>query len=252
MTETPRDKNPLSATVLPPRPGDFTLRCAKSRAAARALVLARQPKMTTEDLECLLIHRISGYLHAGAWPSYDEMEKLPVWQRGWELIRASKGFNEWRENMRQLGAGKLGKCTFASREFVSAFGREPSVGDVLNWTDLKPSITAEHVNDWRVLWERRVPEYPFPFKHERGFLCVRVADYRSRVPGTRTIGGFEPLWSEVPQYRWSWIEDEALEYACRWSKVQRQWKTGTEIDDIRPTIPAVIFCEGDTIKPAAQ
>ena len=65
MVETPRDKKRISATVLPPRAGDFTLRSAKSRAAARALVLARQPKMTREDLECLLIHRISRHLHAG-------------------------------------------------------------------------------------------------------------------------------------------------------------------------------------------
>ncbi len=180
------------------------------------------------------------------------MEKLPVWQRGWELVRASKGFNEWLENMRQLGAGKLGKCTFASGEFVSAFGREPSVGDCPQLDGLKPSITAEHVNDWRVLWERRVPEYSFPFKHELGFLCVRVADYRLHIPGTRTIGGFEPLWSEVPQYRWSWVEDEVLGYACRWSKVQRQWETGTEIDEIRPTIQAVVFCEGHTVEPATR
>jgi len=66
------------------------------------------------------------------------------------------------------------------------------------------------------------------------------------------MGGFEPLWSEVPRYRWSCIEDEALGYACRWSKVERRWETGAEIDDIKRTIPAVIFCEGDTIKPAAQ
>ena len=63
-----------------------------------------------------------------------------------------------------------------------------------------------------------------------------------------TIGGFEPLWSEAPRYRWPWVEDEALGYDWRSSKVERQWEAGTEIDDVRPTIQAVIFCEGHTVK----
>jgi hypothetical protein len=45
------------ATVSQPRPGDFPVGCAKSRAAARALTLARQPQLTQYDLDCLLYRR---------------------------------------------------------------------------------------------------------------------------------------------------------------------------------------------------
>lgn len=235
-----------------PQPSDFPLGSPESRAAARAIASARQPKLTRWDHECLLIHRISGYLHAGAWPSYSETEKLPAWQRGWELVKSSDGFPKFLETMRQLGAGKLGKCPFASSEFASAHGRDPSVGDILSWTALKPSITVEDVNGWRTIWERRVPEYSFPFKHGSGFAFVRLADYAVREPNRRTLGGFEPIWNDIPQFRWSWIEDEALGSNSSWCDVERRWAQGTEIAGLTPTIQAVVFCEDGTVKPANE
>jgi hypothetical protein len=239
----------VPATGSPPRPGDFPLGSVKSRAAARALALARQPQLTQWDLDCLLIERISRYLHASAWPSYSEMEKLPVWQRGWELVKSSPHFPKFLETVRQLGAGKLGKCPFASSEFARAHGREAAAGDILIWTDLKPSTKAEHINEWRAIWVRRVPEYPFPFRHETGFLFVRLAEYAVREPGRRTLGGFAPVWDEVPQHRWAWIEDEALGSNSSWCDVERRWAGGMDIAGLMPKIQAVLFCEDGTVKP---
>ena len=151
--------------------------------------------------------------------------------------------------MRQVGAGKLGKCPFALSEFASAHGREASAGDILRWTDLKPSIKVEHVNEWRTIWERRVPEYSFPFKHQTGFLFVRVADYVLREHGTRTVAGFEPVWHDVPQFRWSWVEDESLGSNSSWCDVEQRWAEGTDIADLMPKIQAVLFCKDGTVKP---
>jgi hypothetical protein len=169
---------------------------------------------------------ITRLLHAGAWPSYSEMEKLPVWQHGWELFKSSDGFPKFLETMRQVGASKLCKCPFDSCEFARAYGREASAGDILRWTDLKSSIDVEHVNEWRMVWERRVPEYPFPFKHQTGFLFVRVAEYVLREHGTRTVAGFAPVWHDVPQHRWSWVEDEALGSNSSFCNVHQCWEGG--------------------------
>lgn len=249
MIEKAERKPPVTATDSGPRPGDFPIGSPESRAAARALISARGPKLTRYDRDCMEVVSITRLLHAGAWPSYSEMEKLSVWQRGWELVRSTVGFPKFLEAMRQIGAGKLCKCPFASCEFASAHGREASAGDILRWTDLKPSIKIEQVNKWRTIWERRVPEYPFPFKYQTGFLFVRVAEYVLREPDTRTIAGFAPVWHDVPQFRWSWIEDEALGSRDRWCAVQDAWRRGTETNDLMPTIEAVRFGEDGTVKP---
>jgi hypothetical protein len=188
-------------------------------------------------------------LHAGAWPSYSEMQKLPVWQHGWKIVQSSAGFPKFLEAMRQVGAGKLGKCPFASSEFAIAHGREATAGGILRWTDLKPSIKIEQVNEWQMVWKRRVPEYPFPFKHLTGFLFVRVADYVLREHGSRTVDGFTPVWHDVPQFRWSWIEDEALGTDSSFCNVERCWAGGTDIANLMPKIQAVLFCEDGTVKP---
>jgi hypothetical protein len=249
VIEKAKRKPPITATDSGPRPGDFPIGSPESRAAARALISARVPKLTRYDRDCMEIVTMTRLLHAGAWPSYSEMEKLQVWQHGWELVRSSVGFPKFLETMREVGAGKLGKCLFASSEFAGAHGREASAGDVLRWTVLKPCIKVEQVNEWRTIWERRVPEYPFPFKHQTGFLFVRAADYVLREHGTRTVNGFEPVWHDVPQFRWSWVEDEALGSDSSWYDVQRCWAAGTDIADLTPKIQAVLFCEDGTVKP---
>jgi HlyD family secretion protein len=33
----------------------------------------------------------------------------------------------------------------------------------------------------------------------------------------------EPVWHEVPQFRWSWVEDEALGSSTSWCNVERSW-----------------------------
>jgi hypothetical protein len=231
------------------QPSDFPLGSLESRAAARAIASARQPKLSQWDRECLLIERICGYLHAGAWPSYSEMEKLPVWQHGWELVKSSPNLPKFVETMRQLGSGKLTNCPFASIEFAAAHGRGPSAEDVLRWTDIKPTITAEHLDEWREIWKRRVPEYPFPFRHEGGFLFVRFAEYAVRETSRKTLGRLKPAWDEIPQYCWSWVEDEALGSHSSWCDMERRWEEGTEIADFIPKIQAVVFCEDGRSRP---
>jgi hypothetical protein len=249
MIENKRRKSALSATVSHPRPGDFPIGSAKSRAAARASISARQPQLTQYDLECLLIEKLSRYLRGSVSPSSKEIEKVPAWQHGWELIRSFPAFRTWLAAILQVKGGKLGPCPFASLEFAKTHGRQHSAGDILRYTDLKPSgITIEDVNEWRTIWGRRVPEYSFPFRHEGGFLFVRLADY-VREKSRSTPAGFEPVWDEVPQFRWSWVEGEALGSSCRWCNVQRSWAQGTEISELQPTIQAVLFCEDRTVKP---
>jgi hypothetical protein len=219
----------LPATTSQPRPGDFPLGSAQSRAAARAAISARQPQLSQYDVECLAIESLSHHLQGTAWPK--AMEKVPAWQHGRELIKSSPDFPKWLEAMRQFGARKFGPCPFASIAFIDAYGRQPSAGDVLKYMDLKqPAVTAEDVNELRSIWERRVPEY-----------VVKS--------GQRTFEGYEPVWNEVPQFRWAWVEDEALGSQCRWCNVERTWAQGTEISELQPTIQSVLFCEDGTVKP---
>lgn len=82
-----------------------------------------------------------------------------------------------------LRCPKTRQLSFFSIEFVRVHGRDPSAGDILRYTDLKASgITIEDANEWRTIWERRVPEYSFPFRHEGGFLFVLLADYVREKP----------------------------------------------------------------------
>ena len=82
-----------------------------------------------------------------------------------------------------------------------------------------------------------------------GLKLVDTRRYVLREPGTRTIAGFEPVWHDVPQHRWSWVEDEALGSRERWCDVEGCWARGTEIIDLMPTIQAVQFCEDGTVRP---
>jgi hypothetical protein len=178
------------------RPGDFPLGSVKSRAVARALVSARKPKLTVVDLECLAIVRMTEYLRAGAWPSYREMEKLSVWQRGWALFQASEGYQEYVKAIRELAAGR----PFSLSAFARMNGWTPSDGDIWRWMENNPPVTAERVEGWRSIWKRLVLEFPFPFKFEAGILYARVADYVLANPlaygetGTGALKGFQPVW----------------------------------------------------------
>ena len=106
MIEKAKQKPPVTATDLGPRPGDFPIGSPESRAAARALISARGPKLTRYDRDYMEIVSMTRLLHAGAWPSCSEMEKLLVWQHGSELVKSSVGFQKFLETMRQVGKGK--------------------------------------------------------------------------------------------------------------------------------------------------
>ena len=186
MIEKPRKLPDLPATLSGPRPGDFAVGSAQSRAAARALVLARQPQLTQWNRECLLLVRISEYLHAAAWPSYSEMEQLPPCRHGWEL-----GLEELEKLLEPLRR-PLGPCPFARVEYATAHNRELLPGDILNSSDIKPSIQAEDLDEWRIIWDRLVPEYAFPFKWADGLLLCALRS----MPPAKSAGGH--LWISHP------------------------------------------------------
>jgi hypothetical protein len=123
----------------------------------------------------------------------------------------------------------------------------------LRWTDLSPKTKPEQVEHWRTVWQRRVPQYPYPLKLVSGSLFVRVIDYVQRMPSTRTLNGFQPIWDEFPLYRWLSIEDQAdgldFKISQPWDNhVESSWRTGTNVEDLEPKLPAIVFCADGKIK----
>lgn len=227
------------------KPGDFRIGSPESRAAARALIASSKLKLSSSDRECLLIARLKHrYIDAGTWPDYHAMESCPAYQRGWELLSPSF-FGPITIDL------KLHPYLFAGQEFVKEFDREPQVGDVLRWTDLWPRVQAAEVDYWHNVWERRVPEHPFPLLLDGGYLFVRLVDYAVRDLGANVPmpAGFKPVWHEFPLYHWCWVEDQVLGNtgdSSRWL-LQLEWRKVKQVTDLMPRIPAVVFGEDGTV-----
>jgi hypothetical protein len=127
-------------------PADFPLGSPQSRAAARALLLAKAPRIapaTQFDEDALAIYSAMSYLDATMAPTYHDVEPTTAYIRGQELRDAVYGpiipahLDE-----------HLKRYTRASGEFELAFGREPKAGDVLRYEHvaLMHSSETTHVN----------------------------------------------------------------------------------------------------------
>ena len=120
-----------------PSPADFPLGSPQSRAAARALVVARKTPhhLSQADEDALTIYCGMVYVDVRMTPSYEEIERLDVYARGEELHDARYG-----PILPKVETDRDWHRTRASSEFEHAFGREPETVDILRSSSSSPRI----------------------------------------------------------------------------------------------------------------
>jgi len=120
-----------------PSPADFPLGSPQSRAAARALVVARKTPhhLGQADEDALTIYCGMVYVDVRMTPSYEEIERLDVYARGEELHDARYG-----PILPKVETDRDWHRTRASSEFEHAFGREPETVEILRSSSSSPRI----------------------------------------------------------------------------------------------------------------
>jgi hypothetical protein len=113
-------------------PADFPVGSLESRAIARAVLEYAEgiePQIPQADQDALTLYRGVGYLNATMQPSYSELERTEVYERGQEL---SEETAISPSNYLQSGSGAV-----ATRTFHLGFGRNPASGDLLRFSDVE-------------------------------------------------------------------------------------------------------------------
>ena len=222
----------LLATYRGPKPGDFPLGSAESRAAARAM-LDETRKLSPYEKDCLLISQSETWLTSGTDPNWRDLEDTPFYKRGRELEDALYGpiipYHLDTKAQRQ---------TWASIAFERIHRREPIAGETLRYEEVEKALPAARYKVFfkacGEAWERRLPNLTFPFRFEDGKLFRRV-----RNDG-RTI-----TWEEEtdiqPRWKWYGIEADAV----------GGWQAAPKPPD-PPGVRAVVFVESPDMKHATK
>ena len=218
-----RDKRKQpSATLSWPRPGDYRIGSAESRAAAK-LMLIQRTKLSAYDADCYTLYNCAGHL-GQADPDSHWMQGTKAYSRGREVAEALHG---------PIVPIHLDpdaqRVTFASSMFKIIHGRNPRPGEILRYDDIAgvyaPEKLRAEVERFQGAWARRIPDYACPIRYEDGKILTR-----------RREGSWVPDLVQ-PAIIWRLIEDDAL---------RRRTPIGTfgeTIDTPQPTIEAVIFIE---------
>jgi hypothetical protein len=226
--ESKSDGRRQPATVSGLRPGDFALGSLESRAAARAMLDAReadeakQTELSDEDLDALVVYRESRWLTARTSPDHHDLEPLPIYKRGKEVHEAFYG-----KAIPVHEDPHYQRSTAASFAFELAFHKEPEPGDILRYTDVQANY-AQSIADvpfFTEMWKQRLPNLPCPLRIEGDKLFCRMKPER---------GGEEPYWEphyRTPEYDWWRIECEALGVHAGVSPAE----------DHRPTLSCIEF-----------
>jgi hypothetical protein len=191
--ENNSDGQRQSATVSGLKPGDFPLGSLESRAAARAMLDAReageakQSELSDDDLDALVVYRESMWLTARMTPDYHDVEALPIYKRGKEVYETFFG-----KTIPAHLDPHFQRGTAASFAFGIAFHREPESGGILRYTDVKANY-AQSIADVLLLtevWKQRLPNLPCPLRIEGDKLfCLMKPERRGEDPiGSRTTG----------------------------------------------------------------
>jgi hypothetical protein len=158
-------------------PADFPLGSIQSRAAARALLQTKAPRLSQSvqfDEDAYLIYRaVCEYFDATMDPTYHEVEPTEVYTRGKELRDSRHGpiipfhLDEHAK-----------RSTFASWEFELAFGREPTAGDMLRCYHVgivhNPELSSAWLGRFFEAWRRQLPDMICPLKFEDSRLFKRL------------------------------------------------------------------------------
>ncbi len=158
-------------------PADFPLGSPQSRAAARALLQAKAPRMSQSvqfDEDAYVIYRVvCEHFDATMNPTYHEVEPTEVYTRGKEVRDTRHG------PMIPFHLDEHAKrSTLASREFESAFGCEPKAGDMLRCYHVgimrNPELSSAWLGRFFGAWRRQLPQMICPLKFEDGRLLKRL------------------------------------------------------------------------------
>jgi hypothetical protein len=183
-------------------PADFPLGSPQSRAAARALLQAKAPRMSQSvqfDEDAYEIYRVvCEYFDATMDPNYHEVEPTEVYTRGKEVHDRRHGpiipfhLDEHAK-----------RSTSASWEFESAFCREPEAGDLLCCYHVgimhDPELSSARLGRFFEAWRRQLPHMICPLKFEDGCLFKRLTSgsWEENV----TIQAQAAWWGVVTQAR---------------------------------------------------
>jgi len=152
-------------------PADYPLGSPASRAVARNLVL-QATKLGPYDQDALTLY------HGDWWTPHDVVEASRIYKRGQELSDLRFGPYD-RE---QVNAHSDRSC-FASLQFELIRHREPAMGDVLTFLQVK-ALTAVYEADFNHVadaWARQFPGVPLLSRFENG------RHFRLRVEGKERV-----------------------------------------------------------------
>jgi hypothetical protein len=180
---------------------------------------------------------MTGLLHAGAWPSYSEMQVLPGYKHGQQISDQILG-----DSREKIFAGlrmlpRL-KSPYFCWEFECINGRDPAPGDILRASELQAHYSETQIKSWRPIWERNIRQYPFPFQVKDGLLLIKCASHVR--PPECDQDGYEPAWWGVPRYRWADIEGEAMGRLLG-NAVTEAWQEGRDPREVLLRCKAVVF-----------
>jgi hypothetical protein len=176
-------------------------RLEKAETAAKEL---SPIQLSQFDEDALAIYSAISYLDATMSPTYHEVQPTAAYARGEELRNALYG-----PIVPAHSDEHLKRYTRASGEFELAFGREPTVGDILCFDHVaqmhSPENYSRHFGRLMQAWRRQLPQHICPLKFEEGRL------FRRLVPNRR---GETPTWEEdisiQPEDRWLSIPEVLL------------------------------------------
>ena len=183
-------------------PADFPLGSVQSRAAARALLLAKTPRLSQSvqfDEDAYEIYRaVCEYFDATMNPTYHDVEPTEIYGRGQECHDRRHGpiipfhLNDHAK-----------RSTSSSYEFELAFNREPEAGDMLRCYHVgimhNPELTSAWLGRFFEAWHRQLPHMICPLKFEDGRLFKRL-----------TSGSWAEDVTIQPKAKWWGVECDAF------------------------------------------
>lgn len=218
-------------------PADFPLGSPQSRAAARALLQAKAPRLSQSvqfDDDAYVIYRVvCEHFDATMDPTYHEVEPTEIYTRGKELRDRRHG------PIIPIHLDEHAKrSTFASWEFESAFGREPEAGDMLRCYHVgimrNPELNSAWLGRFFEAWRRQLPHMVCPLKFEDSRLFKRL-----------TSGSWEEDVTIQPQAWWWGVECDAFgRTSGEWAygRTPSMWQDPDPRPlDRMPTIGGVVF-----------
>ncbi len=131
--------------------------------------------MTPYDEDCYWVYEAVCHINVMVSPSWNEIEPTDAYQRGQKIDELRHGpvipahlDTKWKRQ------------TSASIFFTGIHHRDPVPGDILRYEDVArlfaPERLAQVLRTMQEAWERRLTEFPFPFRVDGRTFYNRTTD----------------------------------------------------------------------------